>query len=196
MAGDEVLWRAFGKHGKSMRERARGIDDRPVEPDREEKSISAEETYATDIRGAAELDGAIAASGGSGGIAAAGARSSAAGTVNVKIRRADFTTYTRQRALEPPTQDTAVVSAAAKTLLEEWLAAQPNAAVRLLGVGVSDLQLLQQGDLFSRRACPGIAAGLGHRRDPRPLRVRDADPRQPAAAQPQRLRTRAAELVS
>jgi len=71
----------------------------------------------------------------------------------VKIRRADFKTYTRQCPLEPPTQDTAAVSAAAKTLLEGWLAAQPNAAVRLLGVGVSSLQAVQQGDLF-----PGPAA--------------------------------------
>src|SRR5580693_8447616 len=29
-AGDEVLWRAFGKHGKSMLTRASGLDDRPV----------------------------------------------------------------------------------------------------------------------------------------------------------------------
>src|SRR5450631_1965882 len=55
MASDEVLWRAFGKQGKSMRTLASGIDDRPVEPDREEKSISAEETFATDIRDAALL---------------------------------------------------------------------------------------------------------------------------------------------
>src|SRR6202453_4126779 len=53
-AGDEALWRAFAKHGKSMLTRAFGLDDRPVVPNREEKSISAEETYATDIRGAAE----------------------------------------------------------------------------------------------------------------------------------------------
>src|SRR3984957_7590841 len=54
-AGDEVLWRAFGKHGRALRERASGIDDRPVEPNREEKSVSAEETYATDIRGTPQL---------------------------------------------------------------------------------------------------------------------------------------------
>src|SRR5258708_38058289 len=55
VATDAVLWRAFGKHGKAMRDRAGGLDDRPVEPDREEKSISAEETYDTDIRAASEL---------------------------------------------------------------------------------------------------------------------------------------------
>jgi DNA polymerase IV len=147
-AGDEVLWRAFGKHGRSMRDRASGIDDRPVEPNREEKSISAEETYATDIRGAPQLIAQLlhladrAAS-------RLRAHQLAAGTVNVKIRRADFTTYSRQRALGCATQDTGVVSAAARNLLEEWLASQPGAAVRLLGVGVSDLQSVQQGDLFA-----------------------------------------------
>ena len=54
-AGDEALWRAFGKHGKSMQALASGIDERPVVAEREEKSISAEETFSADIRDAAEL---------------------------------------------------------------------------------------------------------------------------------------------
>jgi DNA polymerase-4 len=147
-AGDEALWRAFGKHGKTMRDRASGLDDRPVEPNREEKSISAEETYAADIRGAARLTVELlrladrAAS-------RLRAHELAAGRVSVKIRRGDFTTFTRRRALGSPTQDTAVVSAVAKALLEEWLAIHPNAAVRLLGVGVGDLRTLQQWDLFA-----------------------------------------------
>jgi DNA polymerase-4 len=148
LAGDEALWRAFGKHGKSMRERACGVDDRPVEPNRAEKSISAEETFAADIRGAAPLAVQLlrladrAAS-------RLRAQKLTAGRVSVKIRRADFTTYTRQRDLGRPTQDTAVVSAVANALLVKWLATQPEAAVRLLGVGVSDLQLPVQGDLFA-----------------------------------------------
>jgi DNA polymerase IV len=153
-AGDAALWRAFGKYGKTMCERASGIDDRPVLPDREEKSISAEETYGTDIQGSARLTVEL--------LRLADRTASrlrahdlAAGTVSVKIRRDDFTTYTRQRALGSPTQDTAIVSAAAKSLLDRWLATQPDAAVRLLGVGVSDLQLLPQGDLFAGDAAQG-----------------------------------------
>ena len=69
--------------------------------------------------------------------------------MTVKIRRDDFRTYTRQQALEPPTQDTAVVAATAQRLLLGWLRTQPDAAVRLLGVGVGDLQSLRQADLFS-----------------------------------------------
>jgi DNA polymerase-4 len=147
LASDDTLWRAFGKHGRSMRERACGLDHRPVEPNREEKSISAEETFATDIRGVAPLAVQLlrladrAAS-------RLRAQKLSAGRVSVKIRRADFTTYTRQRALGRPTQDTAVVAAVAQALLAQWLATQPNAAVRLLGVGVGDLQLWVQADLF------------------------------------------------
>ena len=153
-ADDETLRRAFGRHGNAMRDRARGIDDRPVEPDREEKSISAEETFAADIRDSGELKRQLQ------NLAdrAAGrlrAHELAAGRVTVKIRRADFTTYTRQRAVEPPTQDTAVVSRMAQLLLAEWLGTQPHAAVRLLGVGVGDLQVLRQADLFSQEAPKG-----------------------------------------
>ncbi|MGA2189627.1 MAG: DNA polymerase IV, partial [Steroidobacteraceae bacterium] len=72
----------------------------------------------------------------------------AAGTVSVKIRRRDFTTYTRQCRALPPTQDTSVIAGLALNLLREWLRIQPDAAVRLLGVGVGDLQALRQGDLF------------------------------------------------
>jgi DNA polymerase-4 len=79
--------------------------------------------------------------------------------VNVKIRRGDFTTYTRQQALRPPTQDTAMVSAAAQSLLLAWVAMQPSAGVRLLGVGVSDLQSLRQSDLFGG-ALPAPASRL------------------------------------
>lgn len=147
-AGAEVLWRAFGKQGNAMRDRASGLDDRPVESDREEKSISAEETFDTDIRAPAELKAQLkhladrAAS-------RLRAQKLLAGRVSVKIRRGDFTTYTRQRSLEPPTQETVVVSAAAEALLGAWLASQPRAAVRLLGVGVGALQVLRQADLFS-----------------------------------------------
>jgi DNA polymerase IV len=147
-ASEAVLWRAFGKHGKAMRDRAAGLDDRAVEPEREEKSISAEETFDTDIRAPAELNTQLKALADR-AASRLRAQKLLAGRVSVKIRRGDFTTYTRQRALEPPTQDTAIVSAAAEALLSGWLAAQPRAAIRLLGVGVGDLQVMRQPDLFS-----------------------------------------------
>jgi DNA polymerase IV len=153
-ADDETLRQAFGKHGKAMRDRAAGIDERVVEPDREEKSISAEETFALDIRDGNELKRRLVhlADRTAGRLRA---HELVAGRVTVKIRRADFTTYTRQRAVEPPTQDTAVVSRMAQALLAEWLDIQSDAAVRLLGVGVGDLQMQRQGDLFSQGSPEG-----------------------------------------
>jgi DNA polymerase IV len=153
-ADDDALRRVFGKHGQAMRERAAGLDDRPVVPDREEKSISAEETYSADIRGSALLNVEIlrladrAAS-------RLRAQGLAASKVSVKIRRGDFTTFTRQRALGCATQDTSVLSAVARTLLGEWLATQPNVPIRLLGVGVSALHMMRQADLFSGIAAQG-----------------------------------------
>jgi DNA polymerase-4 len=146
-AGDETVWRAFGKHGKAMRSLAAGIDDRPVEPNREEKSISAEETFDLDVHEAAELERQLTHLADRTATRLR-AHSLAAGKVTVKIRRRDFTTYTRQRTVEPPTQETSVIAGMAQILLQEWLRNQPNAAVRLLGVGVGRLQTLRQGDLF------------------------------------------------
>jgi len=148
-----TLWRAFGKQGAAMRDRAAGIDDRPVEPAREEKSISAEETYAVDIRDAAALKSQLMHLADR-ATTRLRAHDLAAGKVTVKIRRADFSTYTRQRALEPPTQDTAVIARMAQILLGEWLRSQPQAAVRLLGVGCGHLQRLRQADLFAPSAAP------------------------------------------
>ena len=52
----DVLETAVGRaHGRQLAELARGVDDRPVEPDREVKSVSHEETYPVDLYDRAEL---------------------------------------------------------------------------------------------------------------------------------------------
>ncbi len=48
-APDAVLWPLFGRYSAWMRERAAGIDERPVQPDTEDKSLSAEDTFEHDI---------------------------------------------------------------------------------------------------------------------------------------------------
>ena len=149
-ASDEQVWRVFGKHGRLMRERASGIDDRPVEAHREEQSISAEETFDTDIKDGPYLRAHLMRLADR-TAARLRAHDLAAGRVTVKIRRGDFTTFTRQRSIEPPTQDTTVVSRVAQSLFDEWSATRSAAAVRLLGVGVGDLRTQTQADLFSSR---------------------------------------------
>ena len=146
-ADDETVWRAFGREGRAMRELAAGVDDRPVLACREEKSISTERTFAVDqgdrrrlISELLRLTDQTAARLRASGLAAA--------RVVIKVRRADFTTFTRQRAFEPPTRDTAALCRVAQALLEDWLDSHPGAAVRLLGVGAGDLQAVPQADLF------------------------------------------------
>ena len=148
MATEADLWRAFGKHAKTMRDRASGIDERPVCASREEQSISAEETFPIDVRDPRRLRAELTrlADRTATRLRAHGLL---AGTVAVKIRRGDFKTYTRQRGVGPATMSTAVFAEVGLALLEEWLVAQPNAAVRLLGLGVGDLQPSRQADLFT-----------------------------------------------
>ena len=138
----------FGRYTERVQQRAAGIDDRPVIPDADEKQISAEETFETDVADHGRLRAEIVRLADK-ACARLRARELSARCVTVKIRRADFTTYTRQRRFEPPTQETRVVTAIATALLDAWLATQPRAALRLLGVGVSELAGQVQPDLFS-----------------------------------------------
>jgi len=138
----------FGRFAERVIERAAGIDERPVNPDVEEKQVSAEETFETDVSDHAKLASEIVrlADRTCGRLRA---NSLTAGCVTVKIRRADFTTFTRQRHFEPPTQETRVITAIALDLLRTWLAEQPRARLRLLGVGASALAPAVQMDLFT-----------------------------------------------
>jgi DNA polymerase-4 len=137
----------FGRYTERVQQRAAGIDDRPVVPDRDEKQISAEETFDVDIADHARLRTEVARLADKTG-ARLRARQLVAACVTVKIRRKDFTTFSRQRHIEPPTQETRVIASVATALLDAWLASQPRAALRLLGVGVSELAEQRQADLF------------------------------------------------
>jgi DNA polymerase-4 len=155
VATDAVLWPIFGRDSQRMRERAAGIDDRPVMSEWDEKSISAEETFFTDLADPARMRAEVLrlADRASQRMRA---QNLAAGCVQVKIRRADFTTFTRQKRFEPSTTDSRTIAGIAGDLLTAWLAEQPRAKVRLLGVGVNHLHAADQMDLF---ASPAAEAG-------------------------------------
>jgi DNA polymerase-4 len=155
VASDAVLWPLFGRYTQRVRERAAGIDERPVVADWQEKQISAEETFETDLRRREQLHAELARLADRVGTRLR-ARQLMSANVTVKIRRRDFTTYTRSRSLRPPTQDTLTVLAVARQLLDRWLSEQPRAAVRLLGVGLCALSPAAQLDLFDD---PRTAAG-------------------------------------
>jgi DNA polymerase-4 len=148
VASASQLRPVFGRYTERVQQRAAGIDDRPVLPDRDEQQISAEETFETDITDHALLRAEVVRLADR-ATARLRARELTAGCVTVKIRRRDFVTYTRQRHCSPPTHETRVVTANATGLLDAWLAQQPRAAVRLLGVGVSELAPATQLELFT-----------------------------------------------
>jgi DNA polymerase IV len=148
LAPDRDLEPIFGRYTQKTRERAAGIDHRPVIPSHEEKSISAEETYDRDLTKPGVMDRELLRLSER---TAARLRKSglAAGTVQIKIRRADFTTYTRQKSLQPPSNSTDRICKLARELLGTWLAGNPGARIRLLGVGTSKLAAAEQPDLFA-----------------------------------------------
>ena len=157
-ATDTVLWPIFGRDSQRMRERASGIDDRPVMAEWDEKSISAEETFFSDLVDHAHMRAEVLRLADRAGTRMR-AQNLATGCVQVKIRRADFTTFTRQKRFEPSTTDSRTIAKIAGELLAAWLEEQPRARVRLLGVGVNHLHAADQLDLFAQ--APGQSAGAG-----------------------------------
>ncbi len=154
LASDRDLDPIFGRFSQRTRDRACGIDERPVLSSRADKSISAEETFDTDLDKTSamhkELLGLSEKTAGR-----LRAKELVAGTVQVKIRAADFSTYTRQQSLRPPGNGTEQIYNIAKRLLHNWLAEYPGARIRLLGVGGSELVRDAQPDLFA----PDVPAG-------------------------------------
>ena len=148
LAHDRDIEPIFGRYTQRTRERAAGIDSRAVIPSREEKSISAEETFAQDLADRGDMDRELLALS---EITAGRLRKAElqAGTIQIKIRQADFQTFTRQKSLRPPVNSTDQIYHTARSLLEVWLGHNPNAQVRLLGVGGSNLSPAEQRDLFA-----------------------------------------------
>jgi len=136
--GQETLMRELGeREGRWLYQQAHGVDHAAVEPDREAKSVSRDETFPVDL----DDDDALAAK-----LLALADRASAdlrdagllARTVTVKLRDADFTTRQASRTLPDPVQADRVVYAIARGLLHKLRRARRTPA-RLLGVALSQL---------------------------------------------------------
>jgi len=147
IAPDALLWPLFGRYTPRVRQRAAGIDDRPVQPDVEDKSLSAEDTFDCDIGDPRVIKTQLARIA---DLACERLRRKTlmTGCIGVKIRRHDFTTYTRQRAIAPPTHDARTIGNVANELMARWLAEHAGAKLRLLGVVLSDLSPAAQLGLF------------------------------------------------
>ncbi|HVE94819.1 MAG TPA: DNA polymerase IV [Acidimicrobiales bacterium] len=110
-------------------------DDRPVVADAAAKSVSHEETYASDVTDTRKLEREVVRQ--SDAVAARITKSGLAGrTVTLKIRYADFRTITRSRSVDPPITDAVALARTANALLAS---VEIGDGVRLLGVGLSNL---------------------------------------------------------
>jgi len=143
------LERQFGRFGLRLWECAHGVDETPVRPDRPRQSLSAEDTFSTDLRidqlepAIRELAARVWQSHRKSGLAAR--------TVTIKLKTADFRTLTR--SLTPPRMpaDAAAFTDCALQLLERVQLSE-DTLYRLVGVGLagfSDAVDEAQGTLFS-----------------------------------------------
>jgi DNA polymerase IV len=131
------LVRQFGQTGRDLFRHARGIDDRPVAPERSEQSISRETTFERDIA-RPDIVRDMLRSLSEDVARTLREKDLCAGTVRLKIRWSDFTTHTRQVSLSQPTdQDGVIYQSALKLLDTIWTDGRP---VRLIGVGGARLR--------------------------------------------------------
>jgi DNA polymerase-4 len=136
------LMRRYGAEGQRLSRLARGIDARLVDPIRERKSVSAENTFDRDIASFRPLERRL--------WAAAEEVSDrlkekhlCGSTVTLKLKTADFRILTRARSLESPTQLAGKIFSASRELLSREI---NGTRYRLLGVGVSALADAEEAD--------------------------------------------------
>ena len=133
----ETLQRALGDvAGRNLHDLAWGRDPRAVVPERREKSIGADETFAHDIddpvrihRELLRLSDRTAARARSAGMAGR--------TISIKVRFSDFTTITRSKTLRHHTDVSREIFATARELFDR-LGLQ-RARIRLVGVRLEGL---------------------------------------------------------
>ncbi len=133
----EVLHRRFGRYGELLLNHARGIDDSPVEPRGEPKSMSRETTFPKDISDMSQLHAALQS------MCTEVAddlrhHRKRAGTVTLKLRYEDFTTVTRQSSLPADTLEAGELFTAATALLRTLLSGERR-RIRLIGVRATRL---------------------------------------------------------
>jgi DNA polymerase IV len=133
----EALAKTVGSLADWLVELSHGRDNRPVEPNRETKSVSCETTYAKDLTDLREINQQIQllAEEVAGDLKRKGLR---ARTVTIKVRYHNFSTVTRSHTSEYFTDSRPDLVNRAQMLLERTEAgARP---VRLLGVGAHSLK--------------------------------------------------------
>jgi DNA polymerase-4 len=140
---DDAIARLLpGKVGLMLRDRARGVDPRPLELGVERISISQEETFERDIGEPELLHAELRRM----AVAVAGyleGRGECARTVTTKVRYPDFAIRSRSTTLTAGIDDAESIGDLACELLDRALRDRPG-PLRLVGVGVSNLEAHRQ----------------------------------------------------
>ena len=145
----EILRSIFGEQISHILRLARGVDNREVESGREAKSISSEQTFATDISDKDILLDVLLNQ-----VEDVAQRLRInmleAKTITLKLRYEDFRTITRSSTFDHPTNVTKILWQEAEQVFLKWHKKSPG-TLRLLGFGVSGLQKAGSGqhELFS-----------------------------------------------
>ena len=110
---DELVRLVGRAHGTGLHQLARALDDRPVVPEREAKSVSVEGTYETDLADRKLMEGLLTRQAGE--VASRLRKHGLSGrTVSIKVRLHDFTTLSRSTTLAEPTDSTATIARLAR----------------------------------------------------------------------------------
>lgn len=151
-----------GNQARRIWELARGIDERPVEPDRQIQSVGNEETYESDVEDPAVID--IELHYFANRVAKRLRKYGLMGhTVSIKVRYNDFKTVSRQKRLDSATDQERIIYDTSVLLWNKLMRTaplpqfdtsvldMPIKPIRLLGVTVSGLSIegIVQDDLFS-----------------------------------------------
>ncbi len=150
----EELVAQFGKQGEELYKLARGFDESAVQPGRERKSVSHEETFAEDTNDMVFL-GAILLQLSEQVGRRLRAQELKGCTITLKLRYADFRTITRSKTLPQPTDSDKQIYESARALLAA--VGLGGRKVRLLGVGVSNFDVGEQLRLLAEDSAEASA---------------------------------------
>jgi DNA polymerase-4 len=142
----QKLREAVGNCADQLLDLTRGIDDRPVQTEWEEKSLSREQTFARDIDDKQALLQVL-----HGQVQDVAyrlrKRNFKTRTITLKLRYGDFRTVTRNRSFDTGTNATETLWHAAKQVFQEWYR-KSGGALRLIGFGAGQLEDEQGGQLL------------------------------------------------
>ena len=168
LSDEKLLVPYVGNQARRIWELARGIDERPVEPDRQIQSVGNEETYESDVEDPTVIDLELHYF--ANRVAKRLRKYGLMGnTVSIKVRYNDFKTVSRQKRLDSTTDQERIIYDTSVLLWNKLMRERteipfvqahtsvldvPVKPIRLLGVTVSGLSTegIVQEDLFSIEA--------------------------------------------